>query len=133
MIADANAVLALVVDDRPEQTVVVLEAIATAVAAGGWLNVPMVVVAEVAFVLERGYRFDRRAAATTLLELLAAPGLRASAPARLDHALRLVLERPALSIVDALVLEEAVERGDEVLTFDRLMQRTALEYMEISG
>lgn len=133
MIADANAVLALIVDDRPEQTAVVLEAIASAVATGGWLDVPQVVVAEVAFVLERGYHYHRRAAATTLLELFGAPGLRAAAPARLDHALRLVLARPALSVVDALVLEEAVDSGDDVLTFDRLMQRTALEYVEIPG
>ena len=133
MIVDANAVLALIVDDRPEQTAVVQEAVQSAAAEGRWLEVPHVVVAEVAFVLECGYGWDRRAVARMLSSLFAAPGLRALDGARLAGAMRLVEARPALSIVDAIVLETAVATGDEILTFDRLMQRTAVEYVEIAG
>jgi len=133
MIADANAVLALIVDDRPEETAIVQETIASAVAEGRWLQVPHVVVAEVAFVLEKGYGYDRRAVARVLISIFGGPGLRAVEGARLSRALHLVLARPALSVVDALVLETAVATGEEILTFDRLMQRTAVDYVEIAG
>jgi predicted nucleic-acid-binding protein len=126
-LADANVVLSLIVGDRSEQT-------ALAEAALDPLGVPVLitegVLVESASVLCWSYRFKRAAAAEALLGVLGTPGVVTWDRSRAERALRLMRADGALGLVDSLLIERALDEGDDILTFDAHARKRASEYVK---
>jgi predicted nucleic-acid-binding protein len=126
-LADTNVVLSLIVGDRSEQT-------ALAEAALDPLGVPVLitegVLVESASVLCWSYRFKRAAAAEALLGVLGTPGVVTWDRSRAERALRLMRADGALGLVDSLLIERALDEGDDILTFDAHARKRASEYVK---
>lgn len=127
-LADTNVVMSLIVGDRPEQT-------ALAEAALDPMGVPVLitegVLVESASVLCWSYRFKRTAAAEALLGVLGTPGVLAWNRPHAERALRLMRADGALGLVDCLLVERALDEGDELLTFDAHARKRASEYVKL--
>jgi predicted nucleic-acid-binding protein len=127
-IADTNVVLGLIVDDRPQHT-----AFGEAVLdpTGAPVLITEGVLVETASVLCWSYRYKRAQAAAALLGVLDTPGLVIWDRRRAEHALRLMRADGALGFVDCLLIERALDEGDELLTFDSHALKRASEYVEL--
>jgi predicted nucleic-acid-binding protein len=127
-VADTNIVLGLIVADRPRHSAIADAALDPALAP---VVVTEGVLVETASVLCWSYRFRRAEAAEALLEALNGRGVVAWDRRRADRALRLMRADGALGLVDCLLIERALDEGDELLTFDAHARKRAAEYVEL--
>lgn len=127
-IADTNVLLGLIVDDRPQHAALLEAAIdpdATPVL------ITEAVLVETASVLCWSYRFRRPAAAEALLDALNGPGILVWDRRRADRALRLMRADGALGLVDCLLIEQALDEGDELITFDAHARKRGSQYVAL--
>ena len=122
-LVDANVVLSLFVEDRPEHTKLALDAVREARANAAPLTVSESVLVEVCWVLERSYERDRAEMAADLREMFAETAIVAWDPSLAEDSLSLVSRKPTLSITDALLVCRARRTGAGVITFDRGLKR----------
>jgi predicted nucleic-acid-binding protein len=127
-IADTNVLLALVVDDRPRHAALIEAAIDPDRSP---LLITEAVLVETASVLCWSYRYKRSAAADALLDVLNAPGIMVWDRRRADRALRLMRADGALGLVDCLLIEQALDEGDELITFDAHARKRGSEYVKL--
>ena len=120
---DTNALVALVVDDRAEQRAAVLVELERARAGHGSVVVSESVLVEAIWVLTTRYGLAQSEAASRLASILAANGLEAFDTELVNTALGLASSKPALSIVDCLLVLRSWKLGDAVLTFDERLAR----------
>lgn len=118
MLADANAVLHVLLPERGADHRVAVEAVVA--------NRPVVVgegvLVEVCWALERGYGIARRDVARIMAEALASGDFVAWEPRVAEYALALMEHVPRLAIMDCILAARAAY-GEEVLTFDRALAR----------
>jgi len=116
---DTNVLVRLLVDDDAAQAESAQQWLDAALAAGDEVFVPDIVLAELAWVLERAYHLPRQGIATAVGTLLALPGVRVRSAAEVKAALaRYPTARAGLA--DLLLLAQARAAGCDVLaTFDR--------------
>jgi predicted nucleic acid-binding protein len=127
-IADTNVLLGLILPDRPQHAAF---ADAAADADASAVLITEGVLAECVWVLCKQYDHTRPMAARVLLETLDGPGIAVWDRDLADRALRLMAADASLDIVDCLLLERAVSRGDEILSFDRRLCQRAQEYVKL--
>lgn len=109
------------VEDDPGQGARARARIQAAVSSDTPLFVSDLVICELVWVLERGYRVPRREVAGTLASLLRTRHLRFQDPDRLDRAVRRYASARG-DLADYLIREHARAAGcSEVLTFDRTL------------
>lgn len=123
ILADTNALLPLLVDDRPKETEAVLIALDEATATGEAVVVTESVLVEVCAVRRRDYGLGREDVAVAVDSLLSAAPLTSWDAPLASHALTLMRRDPGLAITDCLLAARAERRGAAVLTFDRNLQR----------
>ncbi|MDO5697900.1 MAG: type II toxin-antitoxin system VapC family toxin [Dermatophilus congolensis] len=114
---DTNVLVRLLVRDDPEQAAVATAEVARLTPASpGYVTV--VTLAEIAWVLERGYRIPRAETLTALRRVVTADGVRVERPRDVERALDSADQ--GADFGDALI--DAVSRSDgcaTVVTFDR--------------
>jgi predicted nucleic-acid-binding protein len=126
-IADTNIVLGLIVADRPRHAAIADAVLDPALAP---IVITEGVLVETASVLCWSYRFKRAEAAEALLAVLNGRGIVAWDQRRAERALRLMQADGALGLVDCLLIERALDEGDELLTFDAHARKRSSEYVE---
>lgn len=131
MIADANALLALVLPDRPGAAAIVEMSAKASCARAERIRVTEPALVEMAWVLRSRYGLRPQEVVAAIDGVLSTPGVEAIEPVRARDALRLMSEVPALSFADCLLLETALERSESVLSFDRRLAKTALTYVAL--
>ena len=127
-IADTNVLLGLIVDDRPQHAALLEAAIDPDTTP---VLITEAVLVETASVLCWSYRFRRAAAAEALLDALNGPGILVWDRRRADRALRLMRADGALGLVDCLLIEQALDEGDELITFDAHARKRGSEYVTL--
>ncbi len=127
-IADTNVLLGLIVDDRPHHTALIEAAIDPDRSP---VLITEAVLVETASVLCWSYRYKRSGAADALLDALNGPGILAWDRHRADRALRLMRADGALGLVDCLLIEQALDEGDELITFDAHARKRGTAYVEL--
>ena len=110
---DANVVLRFLLNDVPSQT-----AAARALFSRPAIYVSDVVISEVAFVLEKGMKFERNSAALLLRTLTSLQNLTFSCHF-LPEVISLFESRKSLSFVDCYAATEAKAVGGTLFTFDK--------------
>jgi len=110
---DTNIALRFLLDDVPAQT-----GRARRVFAKPVLYISDVVIAEIAFVIERGMKFDREYVCLMLRTLIALPNLNHN-DLILSAAIDLFEKRRSLSFVDCYAATEAKIYRTRLFTFDR--------------
>lgn len=124
--ADTNVVVRLLVGDDPAQQRAVLTRLRKVRAAGGSVLLGVVVLAEIAWVLDSAYGYDRAQIAAALRGLLATPPFVVAQRAEVLVAIA-AYERGPADFSDYLVLESARAEGcAKVLTFDRRLLKNAM-------
>lgn len=114
---DAN-VLVRVLTNEPEDLAQRAQALMTRAQKGDVLLVlPVVVVAEVVWVLGRYYSYDRSRIALGLRELVTADGIAAEGAEDVLDALALMVDHP-VDFPDAYLAAAANRRGESVASFD---------------
>lgn len=110
---DANVILRLIIGDVPQQREQALRLLSRGVF---WVS--DIVVAEVGYVLTRGYGFDRTQAYTLLASVLGEPNLTCAGHALV--ALEAWASKPKLSLEDCLLVAQTeAEQKGPLWTFDR--------------
>jgi predicted nucleic acid-binding protein len=127
-IADTNVLLALIVDDRPRHAALIEAAIDPDSAP---VLITEAVLVETASVLCWSYRYKRSGAADALLDAVNGPGIRLWDRRRAERALRLMLADGTLGLVDCLLIEQALDEGDELITFDARARKRGSEYVRL--
>lgn len=127
-IADTNVLLGLIVDDRPQHAALLEAAIDPDTTP---VLITEAVLVETASVLCWSYRFTRPAAAEALLDALNGPGILVWDRRRADRALRLMRADGALGLVDCLLIEQALDEGDELITFDAHARKRGSQYVAL--
>lgn len=95
------------------------------------LVLPLVVLAECAFVLTRVYGVPRAKTVDVLVDLVCKRNVGGGAREEIVHGLLLCRESARVSFADALVWAEARARGDaRIATFDRRFPSEGLEVFE---
>lgn len=114
LVADANAVLAFLLPDRPSERAIV----AAWVEEHGPLLITEGVLAEVCWVLGKGYAKRPEETAAHLRRLIASSSFDVWDVGLVTDALDLMERHPRIGVVDSLLAGRA-SRGDIVVTFDR--------------
>jgi predicted nucleic acid-binding protein len=127
-IADTNVVLGLIVGDRPRHTAFAEAALDP---SGAPVLITEGVLVEAASVLSWSYRFGRAQTAAALLGVCNTPGLLVWDRRRAERALRLMEADGSLGLVDCLLIERALDEGDELLTYDARAVKRAAEYVKL--
>lgn len=113
---DANVILRLMLDDIPAQRKQIVTLFST---ASGQFAVADVALVEVIFVLDRHYDYSRQAANETLRNFMSLPQINCNR-ALFDKALKLYVDRPALSFEDcALAVYAELNQATPLYTFDK--------------
>lgn len=123
--ADTNVVVRLLVGDDPAQQQAVLVRLQRARAAGDSVLLGAVVLAEVAWVLDRAYGYARAQITAALRGLLATPPFVVKERAEVLAAITEYEKGPA-DFADYLILSSARAEGcSKLLTFDRKLLKNA--------
>jgi len=123
ILADTNAILALVVADRESENEAVVAVMEAAAHRDEVIVVCEAVLVETCRVLRHTYGLDRDEIAEALERLLVTRPIQAWDPSEASAALVLMRHKPALALTDCLLAVRAVRSGAQVLTFDCVLQR----------
>ncbi|MCB9665429.1 MAG: PIN domain-containing protein [Alphaproteobacteria bacterium] len=120
---DTNVLVRLIADDDPDQSAAAAAWFDDALVDGGGVFVPDIVLAEVAWVLERAYRHPRDHVLGALRRVVETPGVVVRSPHEALRALAAARTSRA-GIADLLLLEQARAQGCTALaTFDDALLR----------
>jgi predicted nucleic-acid-binding protein len=117
VLLDANAVLRWILNDIPEQAARV-----RAVLMEADCRIPLVVLAEIVYVLEGYYGLERNAIAKTVHDLLALDGELIQDAEEIRKAVDL-FATTRLDFVDCVLAGYSNVRGCEVCTFDQALRK----------
>ena len=119
---DTNVIVRILVQDDPKQTAAAEQAWRDALAADG-VFLPLIVLAECAWVLRTAYEFDQCAVFLSLRNLRSIQGVSVESSDLVERALKRLSTGPA-GLADYLIREIAAEAGAlPVRTFDRKFGR----------
>ena len=117
LLLDTNALLRYVLQDNPEMADVVEEQMSNEVC-----SVPIEVVAEVVYVLQKTYKVDRKIIAQTVVDLTEMQHVRFFQDRVVCHALG-VYASTTFDFVDCLLIGYSKEKQYTVFTFDKKLQK----------
>ena len=123
VLADTNAVLAFLLDDRPTER----RMVADWVAEHGALLVTEAVFIEMCWVLSGGLSVARVQLVQHVRKVLASSSFSTWDDSLVDMTLQLMERYPNLAPVDCILAARAI-RGDMVVTFDRHLQRALQDF-----
>ncbi len=122
---DTNVLVRFITHDNAEQTQHVLRVMRRAERGEISLRISAVVIAEVIWVLQSVYRYERTAIAEALRTFLLADGVSVEEPDVVIEALRLMLD--GVVFIDAYVAMLARSRREPVFSFDAGFKRLGVE------
>ena len=123
ILADTNAILALVVGDREPENEAVVAVMEAAALRGEGIVVCEAVLVETCRVLRHTYVLQRDEIAEALEQLLGTRPIEARDQGEASAALALMRRKPVLALTDCLLAIRAARCEAQVLTFDRVLQR----------
>ena len=124
LIADANAVIAVLVGPTDAHSVAVGRLVCELEQRGERMVVTEGVLAETAWVLRSRFGLAPREVSGSLLALLDSAAFDSWDPPLVTEALRIMADEPRLDLVDALLAARDATGVGRVVTFDRVLART---------
>jgi|SRR3989338_9030408 len=122
IVVDTNAFLRLFLDDVPQQVKEVEVLLKKARSAQITAYVPQIVIFELNFILDKYYNFKKVEIIDKLKSVIQSPYLHVQDRTILQEALK-IYEKNTVSLADSFVLSFAQEKGAEVFTFDKNLQK----------